>query len=107
MPGMPVDFEQHNKAWNSPGMIEAAEMETLQTQEAEMSGDQVEFAVFCIENVASKLGLSGAEAYQLLTGEQNILDEYIIPHCEILHTQGKEYIVNDILDYMQECGVLK
>lgn len=72
-----------------------------------MSNNQVEFAVFCIENVASKLGIPGDEAYRLLTNNQNILDKYIITNYEILHTQDKEYVVNDIIDYMKECGVLK
>ena len=69
---------------------------------SEMSKEQVEFSVFCIENVASKLGMTGDKVYQLLTEDYHILDEYIIPNYEILHTQSKEYIVNDIMDYMKE-----
>lgn len=74
---------------------------------AKMSEAQTEFAVFCIENVALKLGIPGDEIYGLLTKESRILDEYIIQNYEMLHTQDKEYIVNDIIDYMKECGVLK
>lgn len=84
-------LEQRNKVYDS----------------VEMSESQVEFSVFCIEHIASNLGLSGDKGYQLLNGDYNILDEYIIPNYEILHTQSKEYIVNDIIDYMKECGVLK
>lgn len=69
-----------------------------------MNNDEVEFSIFCVENVAAKLGMSGDKVYQLLTEGEDILDEYIIPNYEILHTQGKEYIVNDIIDYMKECG---
>lgn len=69
--------------------------------------NEIEFAIFCIENVAAKLGIPGDEAYGLLAEKSKILDEYIIPNYEILHTQSKEYIVNDIVDYMEECGVLK
>lgn len=69
--------------------------------------DIVEFAVFCIENLAIKLKLPGGEVYQLLIKDNSILDEYIIPNYEILHTQDKEYIITDIIDYMKECGVLK
>lgn len=72
-----------------------------------MNADEVEFAVFCIENIAAKLKITGEEAYQLLTKEEDILDEYIVSNYEMLHTQSKEYIVNDIIDYMKECGVLK
>lgn len=72
-----------------------------------MNNDEVEFSVFCIENVAAKLGISGRETYDLLTKKSKILDEYIIPNYEMIHTQGKEYIVNDIIDYMKEARVIK
>lgn len=72
-----------------------------------ISSNQVEFSIFCIENVAARLGISGDAAYGLLTNNQSILDEYVIPNYDMLHTQDKEYIVDDIIDYMKECGVLK
>lgn len=78
-----------------------------QFQYANISNDQMEFSVFCIENVASKLGISRDEAYQLLIKNKNMLDEYVIPNYEMLHTQDKEYIVDDIIDYMKECGALE
>ena len=31
--------------------------------------------------------------------------EYIIPEYEILHTQSKDYIVDDIIEVMKERGV--
>ncbi len=37
--------------------------------------------------------------------KSNILDKYIIPGYEMLHTQSKDYIVEDILDVMKEQGV--
>jgi len=33
------------------------------------------------------------------------LNEYIIPEYEILHTQSKDYIINDIIEVMKERGV--
>ncbi len=47
--------------------------------------------------------LLGAEVYLLLTEKSKILDEYIVPCYDVLHTQGKEYIVRDIVEYMEEC----
>ena len=35
----------------------------------------------------------------------DILNGYIVPEYEILHTQSKEYIVEDLLDVMKERGV--
>ena len=34
-----------------------------------------------------------------------IRDRYIIPEYEILHTQSKDYIINDIIEVMKERGV--
>ena len=65
----------------------------------------LDFTVFCIENVAENLGLKSDEIYKLLTEKSDILDSYIIPCYDVLHTQGKEYIVNDIIDLMRERGI--
>ena len=66
---------------------------------------ELEFVVFCIENVAKELGVNAERVYQALTEESNILNGYIIPEYDILHTQSREYIVRDILDVMKERGV--
>ena len=67
---------------------------------------ELEFAIFCIENIAAKLGVSAEKVYDALTEKSDILNDYIIPVYEILHTQGKEYIVDDIIEVMKERGVL-
>ena len=69
--------------------------------------DKLNFAVFCIENVAERLKLSGDELYKLLTEDSDIFDSYVIPSYDVLHTQDKEYIVNDIIEYMCEKGLVK
>ena len=66
----------------------------------------LEFAIFFIENIAAKLGVSAEKVYDALTEKSDILNDYIIPEYEILHTQGKEYIVDDIIEVMKERGVL-
>lgn len=66
---------------------------------------QLEFVVFCIENIAVFLGKGAEQIYKLLTEDSNILKDYIIPEYEILHTQSKEYIVEDIIEVMRERGV--
>lgn len=67
--------------------------------------DELEFVVFCIENIAIKLGKNAEQVYQALTEKSNILDNYIIPEYEILHTQSKDYIVDDIIGLMMERGI--
>ena len=66
---------------------------------------QLEFAIFCIENIAARTGRSPEQIYTALAEKSNILQQYIIPNYEVLHTQGKEYIVDDILNVMKERGV--
>ncbi len=66
---------------------------------------ELEFAVFCIENVAQRLSVDAEQVYDALTKKSDILNGYIVPEYEILHTQSKDYIVDDILQVMKERGV--
>lgn len=67
--------------------------------------NELSFAIFCVENVAIKLKVSADRVYRALAEESDILNSYIVPCYEVLHSQGKEYIVDDIISYMQEKGV--
>jgi len=67
--------------------------------------EQSFFAVFCIEALADDLGTTGDKVYKLLTENSDVLDGYIIPCYGALHTQGKEYIVEDLKKLMLERGV--
>lgn len=66
---------------------------------------ELEFAVFCIENVAAKLGVDAERVYRAFVEKDDILHGYIVPGYEILHTQGREYIIDDLLEVMRERGV--
>ncbi|MBR1403169.1 MAG: DUF3791 domain-containing protein [Treponema sp.] len=67
--------------------------------------NELEFAIFCIENVAQKLKVSADKVYDALTQKSDILNSYIVPCYETLHTQSREYIVDDIISFMHEKGV--
>ena len=69
------------------------------------NSSKLEFVVFCIENVAAKLGVDAEYVYQAFTEKSDILNGYIVPEYEVLHTQNREYIVDDILDVMKERGM--
>ena len=71
------------------------------------NSNELEFAVFCIENVAARLGVDAERVYQAFTEKSDILNDYIVPEYEVLHTQSREYIVDDLLDVMKEKGVGK
>ena len=68
-----------------------------------MSDKQLEYAVFCIENVASELGKTGTEIYNFLK-KTGLLESYLVPSYEALHTQSKQYIVNEIISVVHERG---
>ncbi len=40
---------------------------------------ELEFAIFCIENVAARLNVDSRQIYDALTEQSDILKEYIIP----------------------------
>ena len=76
----------------------------MMTDEKIKNSSELEFVVFCIENVATRLGVDAERVYQAFTEQSDILSSYIIPEYEVLHTQSREYIVNDILDVMRGRG---
>ncbi|MBR5089935.1 MAG: DUF3791 domain-containing protein [Ruminiclostridium sp.] len=67
-----------------------------------MSVEQLEFAVFCIENLAIRLDENAKNLYIALTEKSDILYNYIVPCYDFLHTQDKEYIIDDIIYVMKE-----
>lgn len=62
--------------------------------------NEIEFAIFCIENIATYINKDAVETYDILKNS-GILDEYILPYYNVLHTQGKDYIINDIIELMK------
>lgn len=69
--------------------------------------NELEFAIFCIENIAKKLNLNPKIVYEDLTKNSDILSKYIVANYDVLHTQDKDYIIDDILDIMDQRGIKK
>lgn len=63
------------------------------------------FVLFCVDFVACKLNQSPVQIYQKLK-QSGLLQDYLIDNYEILHTLGKDYLVDDIIRLMQEKGLL-
>ncbi len=70
-----------------------------------MNTDTLDFVTYCIGNLSRRLGISGKEIYKRLK-TSGILSDYIIPSYDVLHTFSKEYLMEDITDFMKEKGVL-
>lgn len=67
--------------------------------------EELEFIIFCVENVAMRLEVEAERVYEALTERSDILKNYLVPCYEVLHTQGKDYIVDDIIEKMGERGI--
>lgn len=72
---------------------------------ASYNNKEMEFCVFLINSLAERLGLLTPDVYKKLS-DSRILDEYVIPCYDVLHTLGEEYLIQDITDMMQERGIL-
>ncbi len=57
---------------------------------------KMEFAVFCIENVAAQLNELPEDIYERLS-KQGLIDELIFDCYDALHTQSKLHIVEDVI----------
>ena len=77
----------------------------MMTDEKIKNSGELEFAIFCIENVAAKLGVNAERVYRACAEQSEILNGYIVPEYEVLHTQSREYIIDDLFDVMKERGV--
>ncbi|MDY4446262.1 DUF3791 domain-containing protein [Campylobacter sp.] len=66
--------------------------------------EKISFCIFCIENTARSLGISGTKMYDKLE-KSGLIDDYIFAHYDTLHTQSKEYIINDIKNALEAKGV--
>lgn len=60
-----------------------------------------EFVVFCIENTATRLGISGDELYKEMK-RLDAIEKFLYPSFSALHTQSKEYIVDETLEYLRQ-----
>ncbi len=72
-----------------------------------MTPEQSFFAVFCIEALADELHTTGDVIYKMLTDDSDVLDSYIVPHYDVLHTQGQPWLMRELTDVMRERGVLQ
>ena len=65
---------------------------------------ELSFSIFIIYSLSDKWKMSPDAVYKILNST-GILDNYIIGCYDVLHTQGKEYLVEDITDFAREKGV--
>ncbi len=71
----------------------------------DMQEYQLDFITYCVGNLADRLKMDSSQVYNMLRSS-GILSEYIIPCYDVLHTFGKEYIMDDLVDMLKKKGVL-
>ena len=66
--------------------------------------NELAFSIFILYSLADKWKKTPAFVYNILNST-GILDNYVISGYDVLHTLGKEYLVEDITEYVREKGV--
>lgn len=69
-----------------------------------MDKNILEFVTFAIGSVAERLHKSPAEIYKVFK-QTNVIAGYLVPAYDVLHTFGRQYLVDDVLDFIQGKGV--
>lgn len=62
------------------------------------------FVVFILHALGQHWNMTTPEVYDILNST-GILDDYIIKFYDVLHTLGKEYLVEDITEFVREKGI--
>lgn len=57
------------------------------------------FAASCVETLARALGISTREAY-LRMEKVHMMDDFIYPCYDTLHTESREHVTEDLLEYL-------
>ncbi len=69
-----------------------------------MNQDSLAFVVYLIHACANRWCKLPSDVYKILK-KTGCIDSYLVPNYEILHTQGTEYLVDDIQEYLDIRGV--
>lgn len=65
---------------------------------------ELTFVVFILYVLGQHWNMTTPEVYDILNST-GILDDYIIKCYDVLHTLGKEYLVEDITEFVREKGI--
>lgn len=64
-----------------------------------MNKDVFEFVIYMIHACSRKWGISPSVVYKKMQ-DHGCIDKFLIPHYEVLHTQGTQFVVEDIELYL-------
>ncbi|MEE0451477.1 MULTISPECIES: DUF3791 domain-containing protein [Peptacetobacter] len=65
---------------------------------------EMDFVVYCVENLANYINEDSVKVFDLLD-ENELIEGYILKFYDILHTQGKVWIVEDLVEQLEKRGI--
>lgn len=68
-------------------------------QSRDVPKEVFEFYTYCLENYAISKRISGLSAWTVF--KESGADEYVIENYDLLHTQGLEYLLDDICRFLK------
>ena len=70
-----------------------------------MRTKHLDFITFCVGSLADALHMSASQVYSALR-LSGVLNDYIVPCYDVLHTFGKDYLVEELTEVLKERGAL-
>ncbi len=64
---------------------------------------ELAIAVFVINALSEAWGIATTKVNSLLK-QSGALDNYIVPYYDVLHTCGREYLIDDLTGYLTDRG---
>jgi len=88
-------YDENAKWWylSTEALYEEFEL-CRRRQKIAVSNEVFEFYTYCLENYATFKQISGMRAWVIF--KESGADEYVIDNYDLLHTQGLEYLLDDI-----------
>lgn len=71
-----------------------------------MTERELNFTIYCVGIMAERLGKTEREIYDLFSSV-NLIDDYIVPCFDVLHTFSKDYIIDDLLAVIKKKEVAR
>ena len=94
-------YDEDAKWWylSTEALYEEFELRRIR-QRQEVSEQVFEFYAYCLENYATRKRVSGMQAWVLF--KETGANEYVIDNYDLLHTQGVDYILDDIQRFINK-----
>ena len=70
-----------------------------------MGTEHLDFITFCVGSLADALHMSASQVYSALR-LSGVLNDYIVPCYDVLHTFSKEYLVEELTEVLRERAAL-